>query len=129
MNWGFFCSTIWFDFAFSSKNNNSVKKYRGQAYNCALLMSGVYNGLETQIRCRVKLETLDAVKGVPEVGSFYDTLDCIFKFFSSSIRMCHLCIIFYPNFEILFKKIVSLFTHFFMAINVTNSIFLKTILR
>lgn len=85
---------------------NTIKEYgidlskcRGQGYDGANVMSGVYGGLQALIKehapnadyvhCAAHALNLilnDAAKRVPEVSNFFDNLEKIYTFFGNSIK-------------------------------------------
>jgi hypothetical protein len=84
---------------FLEKHKIDFKKCRGQAYDGARIMSGAYNGLKAKlleleknakyVHCaahNLNLVVNDAVKGIPEVVTFFNTLDCLHKFFNASVK-------------------------------------------
>jgi hypothetical protein len=76
----------------------SLKKCRGQGYDGAAVMSGVYSGVQARIlsiektaayvHCaahNLNLVLSDAVSGIVQVRNFFDTVQKIYTFFGSSI--------------------------------------------
>ena len=81
------------------KDGLSLKNCRGQGYDGASVMSGVYSGVQKRIsdvqpaaiyvHCaahNLNLVINDAVNGVPEVESFFNILQDVYKFFGHSIN-------------------------------------------
>lgn len=76
-----------------------MSKCRGQGYDGAANMSGLYSGVQskiremeppvTYVRCAVhnlNLVLNDAVKNIPEMEQFYNTVEHIYMFFAQSIK-------------------------------------------
>lgn len=74
-----------------------INKCRGQGYDGASVMSGVYSGVQKRIKDKVpnasyvhccahnlNLVISDAAKCSPKVASFFDTIQAIYNFFSGS---------------------------------------------
>ncbi|XP_063749772.1 zinc finger MYM-type protein 1-like [Eleginops maclovinus] len=77
----------------------SVNKCRGQGYDGAATMSGVYSGLQKRISDRepnamyvhcashnLNLVLNDACQNVAKVRAYYDTVEKLYDFFSASIK-------------------------------------------
>jgi len=82
-----------------TKNGLDISKCRGQGYDGAANMSGVYSGVQARIREKEPLATYvhcaahnlnlalnDAVKNIPEMKQFYDTIEHLYIFFGHSIK-------------------------------------------
>jgi len=80
------------------KKGLSIAKCRGQGYDSAANMSGIYNGLQKRIKdvepsvvyvhCsanNLNLVVNDAVKEVTEMGIFFNVVQRVFVFFGHSI--------------------------------------------
>jgi len=80
-------------------NRLDLTKCRGQGYDGAANMSGVYNGVQARISAReplahyvhcaahnLNLVLNDSVKHVPGVRQFYDTVERLYNFFGHSIK-------------------------------------------
>lgn len=80
-------------------NGLSLSKCRGQGYDGAATMSGVYSGLKTRIQEKQKtakyvhcashnlnLVVNDAMSGIPENVNFFGTVEQLYVFFSQSIK-------------------------------------------
>lgn len=83
--------------AILSKLNIDISKCRGQGYDGASVMSGVYTGVQKRIKDKVptasyvhccahnlNLVISDAAKSSLKVASFFETVQAIFNFFSVS---------------------------------------------
>lgn len=81
------------------RNSLDMSKCRGQGYDGAANMSGIYSGVQARIREKEPLATYvhcaahnlnlvlnDAVKNIPEMERFYDTIEHIYAFFGNSIK-------------------------------------------
>lgn len=81
------------------KNRLDLSKCRGQGYDGAANMSGVYSGVQARIaekeplaryvHCAahsLNLALNDSVKNVPGVRQFYDTVETLYNFFGHSIK-------------------------------------------
>ncbi|XP_065662854.1 zinc finger MYM-type protein 1-like [Hydra vulgaris] len=95
-----------------------LKKCRGQGYDGANVMSGIYNGVQKKINniqpsaqyvyCashNLNLVINDAVSGCREVNNFFIILQEIYSFFSNSIRRWDLLSNFNGESEVTFKKL------------------------
>ena len=82
-----------------TKNGLDIAKCRGQGYDGAANMSGVYSGVQARIREKEPLATYvhcaahnlnlvlnDAVKHIPEMEQFYGTIESLYMFFGHSIK-------------------------------------------
>lgn len=82
-----------------TRNGLDLSKCRGQGYDGAANMSGIYSGVQSRIRESEPLATYvhcaahnlnlvlnDAVKNIPEIARFYDTIEQIYTFFGNSIK-------------------------------------------
>ncbi|KAK9954687.1 hypothetical protein ABG768_016736 [Culter alburnus] len=82
-----------------TKNGFNISKCRGQGYDGAANMSGIYAGVQARIKEKEPLATYvhcaahnlnlvlnDAVKNIPEVAQFYDTIEHLYVFFGHSIK-------------------------------------------
>lgn len=80
-------------------NGLSLSKCRGQGYDGAATMSGIYSGLRTRIQEKqrtakyvhcashnLNLVVNDAMSGIPENVNFFGTLEQLYVFFSQSIK-------------------------------------------
>ena len=89
--------------AFLLSHGILLNKCRGQCYDGAATMSGVYNGVQKRIldqqpnafyvHCaahNLNLIINDAVRGVEDISKFFDTVQSIYTFFGYSIRQWNL---------------------------------------
>ena len=96
----------------------SLERCRGQGYDGARTMSGVYSGVQKRIldiqpqavyvHCaahNLNLVVNDAVNGVKEVGAFFVTLQDLYTFFGHSIRRWDLLASFTGESDITLKKL------------------------
>lgn len=80
-------------------NGLDLSKCRGQGYDGAANMSGVYSGVQARIAAKEPLALYvhcathnlnllinDSVKNIPELVRFYDTVESIYVFFGHSIK-------------------------------------------
>lgn len=77
---------------------SDVSKVRGQGYNGAANMSGVYSGLQARIKknpsakyvhcCAHALNLVinDCVRGIPEIRNFFDNVQNLYVFFKAISR-------------------------------------------
>lgn len=81
------------------ENELPVEKLRGQGYDGAANMSGIYNGVQAEIlkvspnayyvHCaahNLNLVLNDSVKNVVEIRNFYDLVESVYVFFGHSIK-------------------------------------------
>ena len=82
-----------------TSNGFDLSKCRGQGYDGAANMSGVYSGVQARIKemeplakyvhCaahNLNLAINDSVKDITEMGNFYDTIKALYLFFSKSVK-------------------------------------------
>ncbi|XP_025424688.1 zinc finger MYM-type protein 1-like [Sipha flava] len=82
-----------------TKNNLNLSKLRGQGYDGAANMSGVYSGVQARLKSKQKLATYihcvshnlnlvlnDAMNSSTEVKTFFGLVEKIYTFFSNSIK-------------------------------------------
>lgn len=82
-----------------TKNNLNLSKLRGQGYDGAANMSGVYSGVQARLKSKQKLATYihcashnlnlvlnDAMNSSTEVKNFFGLVEKIYTFFSNSIK-------------------------------------------
>jgi len=82
-----------------TKNNLNLSKLRGQGYNEAANMSGVYSGVQARLKSKQKLATHihcashnlnlvlnDAMNSSTEVKKFFGLVEKMYTFFSNSIK-------------------------------------------
>ncbi|XP_050546049.1 uncharacterized protein LOC126908181 [Daktulosphaira vitifoliae] len=82
-----------------TKNNLNLSKLRGQGYDGAANMSGVYSGVQARLKSKQKLATYihcashnlnlvlnDAMNSSTEVKNFFGLVEKIYIFFSNSIK-------------------------------------------
>ena len=81
------------------RNSLDMSKCRGQGYDGAANMSGIYSGVQARIREKEPLATYvhcaahnlnlvlnDSVKNISEMERFYETIEHIYAFFGNSIK-------------------------------------------
>lgn len=96
----------------------SIKKCRGQGYDGAKVMSGIYSGVQKRIKdieptaayihCtahNLNLVINDAVSGVKEVASFFLIIADLYTFFGSSINRWDLLASFSGESEVKLKRL------------------------
>ncbi|XP_025421989.1 zinc finger MYM-type protein 1-like [Sipha flava] len=82
-----------------TKNNLNLSKLRGQGYDGAANMSGVYSGVQARLKSKQKLATYihcashnlnlvlnDAINSSTEVKTFFGLVEKMYTFFSNSIK-------------------------------------------
>lgn len=82
-----------------ARNGFDLSKCRGQGYDGAANMSGVYSGVQARIaemeplaqyvHCaahNLNLTLNDAVKNITEIRQFYDNVEALYNFFGQSIK-------------------------------------------
>ncbi|XP_053150025.1 zinc finger MYM-type protein 1-like [Hemicordylus capensis] len=83
-------------------NKLDILKLRGQGYDGAATMSGVYSGVQARIQAlqpkatyvhcaahNLNLVMNDAVSSVPEVSNFFGVVERIYIFFANNIKQWH----------------------------------------
>ncbi|XP_078506693.1 zinc finger MYM-type protein 1-like [Lissotriton helveticus] len=83
-----------------------LNKCRGQGYDGASTMSGIYSGVQTRIRQKeptavyvhcaahnLNLVLNDACMHIPEITEFYDIIEKVYLFFSQSIKRWELLMV------------------------------------